>query len=90
MSSKRVTFVNRRKRAGLTQQQLANSLGVAVRTVQGWESGDYPPTLNSFQHWRLCVLLKCSAEDLARDFFPDEFTNGNNLAAESPGISSPK
>ena len=89
MSSKRVDFVKRRKALKLTQRQVADVIGVAPRTVQSWELGEYTPTLNALQYWRLCVLLKCSAEDLARDFFPDEFSSGGGIAANSGGDLAP-
>ena len=85
MSSKRVNFVKRRKALKLTQRQVADALGVAPRTVQSWELGEYTPTLNALQFWRLCQLLKCTAEDLARDFFPEEFSSDGAIAAESEG-----
>lgn len=33
---------DRRLRLGVTQQQLANALGVTRRTVNKWENGDAP------------------------------------------------
>ena len=89
MSSKRVNFVTRRKKAGLTQQQLATRLGVAVRTVQGWESGEYVPSLTPLQFWLMCHDFKCSAEDLARDFFPEAFSDSEAISTESPGDLAP-
>lgn len=80
----------RRKDAGLTQQELANAIGVTARTVQRWEGGEKIPVLTPLQTWRLCVALKCSAEDLARDFYPEEFSDGGSLATESEGDSPPK
>ena len=89
MSLKRSSFVERRKAAGLTQQQLANMARVAVRTIQGWESGAYIPALTPLQFWLLCRALKCSAEDLARDFFPEEFKDSETITAESGGDLAP-
>lgn len=33
-----------RRARGLSQQQLAQACGIALRTLQGWESGSYLPT----------------------------------------------
>ncbi|MEL6762947.1 MAG: helix-turn-helix transcriptional regulator, partial [Cyanobacteria bacterium J06607_6] len=83
------SFPSFHKAAGLTQQQLANMARVAVRTIQGWESGDYIPALTPLQFWLLCRALKCSAEDLARDFFPEEFESDGEFAADVPGDLAP-
>lgn len=72
MSSKKVAFVKRRKLLSLTQQQVADALGVTSRTVQRWELGEVLPQLSVLQTWRLCKLLKCTIDDLASDFYPDE------------------
>ncbi|MEM6837672.1 MAG: helix-turn-helix transcriptional regulator [Cyanobacteria bacterium P01_C01_bin.120] len=65
--------MKRRKALKLTQRQVAEAVGVTSRTVQSWELGEYIPTLNPLQMMRLCHLLKCSVDELARDFFPEEF-----------------
>ncbi|MEM6433084.1 MAG: helix-turn-helix transcriptional regulator [Cyanobacteria bacterium P01_D01_bin.115] len=78
----------KRKASGLTQRQLADEVGVDPTTIQRWERGASVPTLNPLQFWRLCQLLKCTAEDLARDFFPEAFSDESGaIAAESPGVS---
>jgi DNA-binding XRE family transcriptional regulator len=53
-----------RKRAQLTQEQLAKLLGVSTRAVQAWEAGEYQPTLTIPQIKVLCQALNCSLEDL--------------------------
>lgn len=83
MSIKPVLFVNRRKRLKLTQRQVAEAVGITSRSVQRWELGEALPQLNVLQTWRLCQVLQCSIEDLARDFYPNEFLNGK--AADSGG-----
>ena len=55
-----------RRRKGLSQQQLADRLGVSRQTVNAIESGDYNPTI------RLCVGI-CTALGLTlNDLFWEE------------------
>ena len=55
-----------RRRKGLSQQQLADRLGVSRQTVNAIESGDYNPTI------RLCVGI-CKALGLTlNDLFWEE------------------
>lgn len=81
MSSKRLKFVNRRKVLDLTQEQVAQAVGVSPRTVQRWEAGERFPEISLVQVWRLCEVLQCSVEDLARDFYPDEFSHDKRETA---------
>jgi DNA-binding XRE family transcriptional regulator len=48
----------------LTQQQVADELGVTVTTVKNWEAGRYIPKLYLPQTKALCDLLKLSLEEL--------------------------
>lgn len=55
-----------RRRKGLSQQQLADRLGVSRQTVNAIENGDYNPTI------RLCVGI-CKALGLTlNDLFWEE------------------
>ncbi|WP_013334720.1 helix-turn-helix transcriptional regulator [Gloeothece verrucosa] len=54
-----------REKAGLTQRQVANELGVTDQTVSNWETGQRKPRLSSTQWLKLCQLFQCSLEDLA-------------------------
>lgn len=83
MSSKVSRFVNRRKALKLTQKQVGDAVGVTSRTVQSWELGEHPPQLTPLKAWKLCVVLQCSIEDLAKYFHPDEFSS--QVAAETTG-----
>jgi Zn-dependent peptidase ImmA (M78 family)/DNA-binding XRE family transcriptional regulator len=56
-----------RMRRGWTKARLANELGVQVRSVQGYESGEYAPEPERLAH--MCELLQ----------FPEEFFFGDDL-----------
>lgn len=52
-----------RKRAGLTQKQLADLLDTTVTTVANWENGR--TGLKEFERVaKLCEILACRAQDL--------------------------
>ena len=52
----------RRKRAGLSQTQLAGLLGVTNKAVSKWENGRAKPTTDVLR--RLAALFETSVEDL--------------------------
>ncbi|WP_374880005.1 helix-turn-helix transcriptional regulator [Microseira sp. BLCC-F43] len=54
----------RRQSLCLTQQQVADQLGVTVTTVKNSEAGRYIPKLYLEQTKALCDLLKLSLDDL--------------------------
>lgn len=56
-----------RRDLGLTQRQIAETLGVAVETVNDWEVGNSEPKLTIRQVKGLLAILQCSLDDL-----PDE------------------
>lgn len=43
----RLMLQKARKNAGYTQQELAEKLGVSVRTITNWEAGDRSPSLEA-------------------------------------------
>lgn len=53
---------NRRTRKGLTQEQIADSLGVKPNTVSQWESGVREPRL--IQVVKLAELFGCTVDEL--------------------------
>ncbi|MDY6784735.1 MAG: helix-turn-helix transcriptional regulator [Cyanobacteriota bacterium] len=56
-----------RHRAGLTQRQVAESLGITVQTVSNWENGFRNPKLTPKEALSLCKILQCSLEELANE-----------------------
>ena len=58
-----------RERAGLTQLELANQLGVSENTIANWEKGSASKWIRQLH--QLCSLLHCSLDDL----LPDETVN---------------
>lgn len=54
-----------RNKSGLTQKQVAESLGLTVQTISNWETGLRVPRLTPKQVLILCKTLQCSLEDLA-------------------------
>ena len=55
------TIRNARKALGLTQRQLAETLGVANTSVSNWEKGLSRPDADMIQ--KLCVCLQLQAND---------------------------
>ena len=51
-----------RKRAGLTAQEAATAIGVAISTLYSWESGKTSP--NSVFVCKLANLYGCTADEL--------------------------
>ena len=51
-----------RKKAGLTQVELAQQLNAATHTVWRWENGTRIPHWNDIQ--RMCELFGCTSDEL--------------------------
>lgn len=51
-----------RARIGLTQQQLADRLGVSVVTVSNYESGETIPQMETF--FEMCHVFNCDPSTL--------------------------
>ncbi|MBD2207601.1 helix-turn-helix transcriptional regulator [Calothrix sp. FACHB-1219] len=76
MSSKYGDVIMRlRARAGLTQRQVAEAMGLTVQTVSNWENGVRIPKLSPKETMSLCRVLNCSLEELA-DELPGEKESG--------------
>lgn len=56
-----------RKKAGLTQRQLAEQMEITVQTVSNWETGLYKVELTPLKMLKLCKALGCSLEQLANE-----------------------
>lgn len=52
----------------LTQQQLADALGVTETTIRNWEAGRSQPRLTPAQYKKLLEILQITSDEL-----PDEF-----------------
>ena len=52
-----------RRKAGLTQVQLAEAVGCKQKDISRWESGVYVPTIKTWTP--IAQTLKCSMDDLA-------------------------
>ena len=63
-----LTFVEIRKRAGVTQQAIADVVGVSKTSVRNWEHGREEPRLFIWQIKALCQILNCSLDELP-DYF---------------------
>lgn len=48
--------------AGMTQQQLADALGVAQQSVTRWETGEREPRVSTLK--RIAAVLGCDLRDL--------------------------
>lgn len=66
----RSPLVALREKVGLTQEALADALGVTDHTVRNWEKGRAEPRLTISQTKILCRVLQCSLEDLPDSFYP--------------------
>ncbi len=59
-----LTLAKLRKRAGLTQRQVADGLGITNKTVSEWERGIGEPHLTISETKRLMDILQCTFEEL--------------------------
>jgi transcriptional regulator with XRE-family HTH domain len=57
-------FLLRRKELGLTQDQIADALGVSGQTVSNWENARSVPTLRIEQIKIFCQLLHCTLDEI--------------------------
>lgn len=54
-----------RKRAGMSQGELAKQLGVDQSAVSRWETGDTAPRMKMLP--RICQVLGCKLDELLED-----------------------
>lgn len=69
---KRSLLVALRKRAKLTQQDLADRLGIRQKTISDWENGRATPGMPLSIYWQLSQQLGCSIEELVIAFEGEE------------------
>lgn len=60
--------MKKRKELGLTQRQIAETIGVTVQTVSNWENGLYSPKLTLEQVDRLCQILQSDIKEVKKMF----------------------
>jgi transcriptional regulator with XRE-family HTH domain len=76
-----------RRRAGLTQAELAEASGVTDETISRIERGRYEPAVSTF--FRLADALDVSLDQLARDSERDRDRADRATARRPPGVPSP-
>jgi DNA-binding XRE family transcriptional regulator len=54
----------KRRKFALTQDDIADALGVSGQTVSNWERGRSIPTLTIDQVKTLCQILQCSLDEI--------------------------
>ena len=59
-----------RRKAGLTQAELARRIGVSDRAIRAWEKGEYPPMMKVPQIRSLCRELGVTFDELPDEFGP--------------------
>jgi putative transcriptional regulator len=69
-SASEFSFTERRLLQRLTQQDLADALGVSRNTISSWENGHREPNLTLKQVKTLCKLLDYTLETLPDSFGP--------------------
>ena len=59
-----LTLTKLRQQVGLTQQELANAIGVTQKTISIWEKGAVEPKLTFEQTKLLMEVLNCTLDQL--------------------------
>ncbi len=73
---------NLRKASSLSQEQLADKLGVSRQSVSKWESGSTYPEMDKLL--AMCKIFKCSLDDLVNDGATDKtIIKKNNKKSEN-------
>lgn len=62
----------KRKKAGMTQQQLADEMNVSRKTISGWETGRNRPDIDSLR--KMADIYHISLDDLVSNAKGDEST----------------
>lgn len=69
----RITLKAARVNAGLSQKEVADTLGVSNKTICSWENSDTFPSANYID--KLCKLYNVSYDDII--FLPSNSLKGN-------------
>lgn len=72
-----------RKRAGLTQAQVAGLLGKSLSTVVKWESRTFVPKGSPSEIKKLCEVYQCSLDELIEAFELSAGSARNKSSAQS-------
>jgi DNA-binding XRE family transcriptional regulator len=59
-----------RRNANLTQEQLAQKIGLAVSTVRRWERGETEPTMTLAQTKKFCQAINQNFDELPNSLLP--------------------
>lgn len=71
----------RRKAAGLTQEEVARRIGVVSKTVSDWEAGRYSPGFDLMV--RLVGVVGGKIDDVVRHFLRDEPGGADEVLTQS-------
>jgi putative transcriptional regulator len=67
----------------VSQQHLAEALGVTRQTISNWENGREEPRLKLWQTKALCKVLEISIEDLPDSFAPQPIHNTSSPSSQN-------
>ncbi len=70
----------------ITQQELADVLGVSRTTITNWETGRKVPNLTITQTKTLCEVLGVTLDELPNNFGPQPIHNTSPFAAKSTNV----
>ena len=68
-----------RQSCGLTQQQVADTLGVEKTTLSRLETGSNAPTLSRL--WQLSEIFRCDVRDFMSELTGEEYAQADGIAA---------
>ena len=79
MNNERKTLINLRQKINLTQNDLADDLGVAQQTISQLENGSRDPSL------KLAKKIELYFDTPMEEIFPDLFNNLNTTQRDKNG-----